>query len=253
MKCGYRVLPVTVGRESAGRATLSRSVRLFRLFLREQADPDLFYTALAADSVQQIATFTTLAGRTVLDVGGGPGYFAGAFVREGARYVSVELDVQADLPPGTAAVRASGTALPFLTGSIDVVYCSNVVEHVRETSALVSELIRVTAPAGTVFLSYTLWWSPWGGHETAPWHYLGGRYARNRYLHRNGCEPKNRFGESLFAVRLDSVLRIIASRDDVELLRLFPRYHPRWAWWTVQVPIVRELLTWNAAFVIRRR
>ena len=36
-------------------ATLSRSVELFRAFLREQSDPDLFYGVLAADSVRQLS------------------------------------------------------------------------------------------------------------------------------------------------------------------------------------------------------
>ena len=39
-------------------------------------------------------------------------------------------------------------------------------------------MVRVTKPGGLVFVSYTVWWGPWGGHETAPWHYLGGRFAR---------------------------------------------------------------------------
>ena len=51
-----------------------RSVRLFRLFLAEQTDPDRFYTALAEDAVSQVADHCELAGSTVLDVGGGPGY-----------------------------------------------------------------------------------------------------------------------------------------------------------------------------------
>ena len=46
---------------------------------------------------------------------------------------------------------------------------------------MIDEMVRVTRPGGTVFVSFTPWWSPWGGHETAPWHYLGGEYARRRY------------------------------------------------------------------------
>ena len=51
-----------------------RSVRLFRLFLSEQSDPDGFYTAIARDAVSQIARFVTVRGKTVLDIGGGAGY-----------------------------------------------------------------------------------------------------------------------------------------------------------------------------------
>ena len=31
----------------------------------------------------------------------------------------------------------------------------------------------VSRGRGVVFLSWTTWLSPWGGHETSPWHYLG--------------------------------------------------------------------------------
>ena len=38
---------------------------------------------------------------------------------------------------------------------------------------LIEEMIRVTRPGGLVYLSFTNWYSPWGGHEMSPWHYLG--------------------------------------------------------------------------------
>jgi predicted methyltransferase len=61
-----------------------RSVRLFRLFLSEQADPDGFYAALAKDAASQLAEFTSVQGRTVLDIGGGAGYFTQEFRSRGA-------------------------------------------------------------------------------------------------------------------------------------------------------------------------
>ena len=61
-------------------------------------------------------------------------------------------------------------------------------------------MLRVTRSGGLVFISYTVWFGPWGGHETAPWHFLGGMRARRRYARVHGHEPKNRYGESLFPV-----------------------------------------------------
>ena len=190
--------------EPTGRpaATLRRSIDLLKVFRLEQQDPDRFYEAFADDSLRQLEGYAHVDGRTVLDVGGGPGYFARAFAAAGARYVGVELEAPADLPPDSAQLRGSGTALPIRTGGVDVVYCSNVLEHVREPVRLADELVRVTRPGGVVYLSYTLWWGPWGGHETSPWHYLGGKRARRRYARVHGHEPKNRYGESLFAARL---------------------------------------------------
>ena len=104
-------------------ATLRRSVLLFRAFLVEQTDPDRFYQTLATDSVRQLADYVALDGQVLLDVGGGPGYFADAFRAAGARYVGVDPDIgelSARGTPGAGMVRASGTALPFATGSVDV-------------------------------------------------------------------------------------------------------------------------------------
>ena len=52
------------------RQGLSRSVRLFRQFLREQTEPGLFYSSLAEDAVGQLAAYGETAGKTVVDIGG---------------------------------------------------------------------------------------------------------------------------------------------------------------------------------------
>jgi SAM-dependent methyltransferase len=237
-------------------ATLSRSVTLFRAFLREQSDPDHFYGVLAADSVRQLGEHVALAGATVLDVGGGPGYFADAFRGAGATYVGLEPDAgemaaRGEPLPGT--VRASGEALPVRSAAVDVCYSSNVLEHVAAPWRMTAEMVRVTRPGGTVLVSFTPWLSPWGGHETAPWHYLGGHRARRRYRARTGREPKNRFGETLFAVSAGAALRWARACPQVDLVAALPRYHPWWARWVVAVPGLREVACWNLVIVLRRR
>ena len=235
-------------------ATLSRAIALFRAFLREQSDPDAFYGALAADTVGQLADHVSLDGATVVDVGGGPGYYARAFAAAGATYVGLDPDAGVLGTSGTGAltVRASGTELPVRSASVDVCFSSNVLEHVRSPWIFAAEMVRVTRPGGTVYLAFTPWLSPWGGHETAPWHYLGGHRARRRYRRRHGREPKNRFGESLFPVTVGAVLRWARRSPDVELVATFPRYHPWWAAWIIAVPILREFASWNAVVVLRR-
>ncbi|MGB9221821.1 MAG: SAM-dependent methyltransferase, partial [Mycobacterium sp.] len=82
----------------ARRATLARSLRLLSEFRYEQPDPARFYGTLAADTAAMVGDLwraghgEPLAGRTLLDVGGGPGYFATAFSDAGVRYVGVEPD-----------------------------------------------------------------------------------------------------------------------------------------------------------------
>src|SRR4029450_8517273 len=76
--------PVLVG--TPWKAGTGRALRLFRPFGVEQTDPDRFYLTLAQDSVGQVSRYADLAGAAVLDVGGGPGYFADAFRAAGATY-----------------------------------------------------------------------------------------------------------------------------------------------------------------------
>jgi len=242
--------------EAPHAATLSRSVRLFRAFLVEQTDPDHFYGTLAADTVSQVRQWARLDGATVIDIGGGPGYFADAFIAAGARYAGVEPDAGEMSARGFVdgdSVRASGLALPFATGSVDVAMSSNVLEHVRRPEVMAAEMLRITRPGGLVYLSWTPWLSPWGGHETAPWHYLGGRRAADWYVRKHGHRPKNDFGRSLYACSVSRMLRWVRREADagrVADLIVLPRYHPRWAQWVIRVPGVREVASWNSVIVM---
>ncbi|WP_270889448.1 class I SAM-dependent methyltransferase [Pedococcus sp. 5OH_020] len=234
--------------------SLRRSVQLFRAFRLEQSRPEVFYGLLARDSVREVGRFLDLDGATVVDVGGGPGYFARAFESAGARYAALDADageLGAVGEPGANTVQGSGMLLPLATDAVDLSYSSNVLEHVRDPYAMAAEMVRVTRPGGIVFLSWTTWFSPWGGHETAPWHYLGGRYAADRFARSRGRRPKNDFGRSLFATHAGRLVRWARTTSDAEVVAVFPRYHPRWAHWVAKVPILREVAVWNLVIVLR--
>ena len=237
--------------------SLARSRALLKAFSYEQTDPARFYSLLAADSARQVAHYTSLRGATLLDVGGGPGYFADAFRALGAVYVGLDADAGElslhgrDVAEGT--VLGSGMALPFRDGSLDVVYSSNVLEHVPAPERMADEMVRVAKPGGLVFLSYNNWFAPNGGHETAPWHYLGGRRAAERYTRKHGHRPKNDYGRSLYKTSVAQMLHWLARQDGVDVIEVLPRYHPAWARWIVRVPVVREVGTWNLLMVLRKR
>ncbi len=238
------------------RSGLLRSVRLFRLFLAEQTSPELLYAHLAEDAVRQVAEHCELAGRTVLDVGGGGGWCTAAFRARGAHGYLFEPDPaelyrRTSTPAG--AVVSDGYWLPVRDGGADVVFCSNVLEHVRDPMGLIEELIRATRPGGLVYLSYTNWYSPHGGHEMSPWHYLGAGFAERRYIRRHRRKPKHQYGSTLFALHVGPVLRELQARADVEVVDARPRYHPRWCRLLVRLPGLREVATWNLLVILRRR
>jgi SAM-dependent methyltransferase len=239
------------------RPSLHRSVRLFRAFRVEQTDPARFYGELAEDSVAMLRRWAPLRGATVLDVGGGPGYFADAFVAAGASYAGLEPDAGEMTARGDVAgntVRASGLALPLDDRAVDIAFSSNVLEHVPDPRRMAEEMLRVTRPGGIVVISWTPWLSPWGGHETSPWHYLGGHRAADRYARRHGHRPKNDLGRTLFRCSVGAMVRWAAEAEGAgraEVVDVLPRYHPWWAQWVIRVPALREVVSWNAVIVLR--
>jgi SAM-dependent methyltransferase len=242
------------------RVGVRRSVALLRAFAVEQTRPDVFYGLLAQDSVDLVQRHGSLRGKSVVDVGAGPEEFAAAFCAAGARYLAVDSDEAAirlaDVAGSTgsaAAVVAEGERLPLRTGSVDVAFSSNVLEHVTDPAGLADELVRVVCPGGLVVLSYTNWLSPWGGHETSPFHYLGGRRAVRIYTHRYGHPPKKRVGENLFPVSVSFGLGWARRQSAAHLVEARPRYYPRWTRGLLRVPGLREVATWNLFLVLRKR
>jgi SAM-dependent methyltransferase len=234
--------------------TVRAAVDLFRAFRAEQTDPDRFYTALARHAVDQVAAHVDLPGRTVLDVGGGPGYFTAEFTSRGADCYLVEPDPHEmrGARSGRAAILADGYWLPFVDGRFDVCFSSNVLEHVEDVTGFLDEMIRVTRPGGLAYVAFTNWYSPWGGHEMSPWHYLGAGRAAARYERRTGRAPKHRVSENLFQIHIGPTLRHVRERDDVSIVEARPRYYPAISRHILRIPLLREFVTWNLMVILRR-
>jgi SAM-dependent methyltransferase len=241
---------------SAHPSGLARSVQLLKLYRREPVDPTPFYEFLAADTVEVLRGHGGRLDGLTVDVGGGPGYLAEAIRDEGGRCLVVEYEEAElhlhDRTPGDAVV-GDGQALPLRDGVADVVHSSNVLEHVPDPRRLVDEMVRVLRPGGLAYLSYTPWWSPWGGHETSPWHFLGGERAATRYARKQGHDPKNRYDRNLFVLHLPEVRGWLANDERIDVAWEGPRYWPP-SWSPLcRVPLVGEVATWNYLAVLRRR
>lgn len=235
---------------------VARSWQIFRAMRCEQVDPRGTYTFMASDTAELLADYLPLRGATAVDVGGGPGYTAEALRSAGAHACTIdpfaeELRLHGRTP--VDAVVGDGLRLPLADGAVDLVCTLNALEHVPTPWAFLDELVRVARPGGTVFVGLTNWLSPWGGHETSPWHYLGGERAARRYERRTGVPAKNRYGASLFPVGVGEVLRWAEACPAVRLVDAFPRYYPRWCRPLVRVPGLREVATWNLAVVLEKR
>lgn len=117
------------------RATLARSVRLLSAFRREQSEPEYFYDLMARDTVALLGSYARPRrrdrrrrrhGLRILRPRAGR--------RRGAlRRIDHDLsELTAHGVHGPNALVASALALPFRTGSADVCFSSNVLEHVPD-------------------------------------------------------------------------------------------------------------------------
>jgi len=124
----------------------------------------------------------------VLDIGAGTGHQASLLKSKGYQVIAV------DLPASDYAAERvfpvldyDGSVLPVADGSIDVIFSSNVLEHVKEIHDLLYECRRVLADGGiAVHILPTPAWRWWTTLAHYPWlvlrtlQLLGGRRRRQR-------------------------------------------------------------------------
>ncbi len=98
----------------------------------------------------------------VLDLGAGMGGFAVAMQRAGERIIAFDYNFAYCEITRTRAMRyalhlpalvGAGEALPFADASFHVVTCWDVLEHVQNPHALLSEIARVLEPNGIAFMT----------------------------------------------------------------------------------------------------
>jgi SAM-dependent methyltransferase len=96
--------------------------------------------------------------RVVLNAGCGEGLFAPLLLSVCRPKLQIEMDLS---PAGRRHLRSdrqryvsgSLTHLPLATGAVDLVLCSEVIEHIPDDAAAVAEIARVLKPAGWLVLS----------------------------------------------------------------------------------------------------
>ena len=222
--------------------------RLVRLWRNEAANPAPFYRELAQRAANDLdAAHGPLSGQTVVDLGCGPGFYTAALRERGASVIPVDNDLAEMSYAGPApegAIVASAEALPLDDGSTHGAFCSNMLEHTPRPEAVIAEIERVLAPGGWAYISWTNWYSPWGGHGFSPYQYLGPRWGPRLHARLHGPPPKNRYGEGLFVTHIGQMLRTVEARPWLQIERVEPRYWPRLRA-ICRIPVVREVLTWN--------
>jgi len=98
-------------------------------------------------------------GAVVLEAGCGEGYGAALLARTARRVIALDVDeptlrhVRARYGATVAPTRADLGRLPIADGSVEVVVCLQVIEHVTAQEDLVGEFARVLRPGGVLIVS----------------------------------------------------------------------------------------------------
>lgn len=228
--------------------TTPSKLELLRLLFAERSDPAPYYEALAAKTITDLPF--EVARKHVLDLGCGTGHNTRELQRRGATVVG--LDLSPSRPSSeTPIVAADALRLPFAPSSFDVVLSSNMLEHTPSATTVLEELERVLRPGGTAWISFTNWYSPWGGHNITPFHYLGAERGLAVWSRLFGRPDRNIPGIGLFPTHIGETLDLIDRWPTFELQDAYPRYYPSQRW-LLGVPKLREVLTWNCVLVLRR-
>jgi SAM-dependent methyltransferase len=102
------------------------------------------------------------AGKRCLDVGCGSGFAVWSMEQLGARCFACDISVSslravrerlADSESRHGLVGGSALRLPFPSDNFDFVHCNGVLHHTTDPRKGFEELVRVTRPGGTVFVS----------------------------------------------------------------------------------------------------
>ncbi len=228
--------------------------QLIRHHLRHQDDAG-FYRLQALDAIGWIEESGVHLGRATraLDLGCGHGVFGAELAKRGCQVVFADEDNY--LEPEVAAAHFTRINIDHdgLTrlGTYDLVVCSNVYEHLAKPTAFLESMAQLLNPGGALYLSWTNWLSPWGGHEFSPFHYLGPRWGPSLYDRWVGKRRKHTPYHNLFPTYIGRTLRLIRRRPDLRVIKAAPRYYPELSF-LMYVPILREFLAWNCALLIAR-
>lgn len=138
------------------------------------AKPNYWWYRARADLLETVLAQYVDNPDRLLDVGSADGPSVG-WLRTTGQQIALDLDPRG-LGPG--GVCGSALALPFATGSFDVVAAFDVVEHCEPESTAIRELVRVLRSGGRLLLSFPAYNWAWTSFDDDNGHLR--RYTRPR-------------------------------------------------------------------------
>ncbi len=252
-------------------ASLSASIRKYREFfalLRVASRRSLSHSHYAAFQERQaqllvnyfIEQRVEIKGKRLLDLACGLGGYSILLRKYGADVTALDLD---SLPVDTSLkfLRSNALNQPFASSQFDIILCASLIEHIERPELLISELERVVKPGGFVYLSFPPFYSLTGGHQFAPFHYLGEKVSSELAYFRDRLFQRKWFGKILdrsskHAEAFGSwgLYKLTIRRANRLLKKSRFRIRNRSTRWLPfdlsGVPVMGEVLTWHVQYLL---
>lgn len=183
-----------------------------------------------------IARDLGLVSPRVLDVGCGLGGMTVAYALDGARATGIDVECyDAETIRFARAFAAQrGVEVEYLVVSadgwplehdlFDVVFLDSVLEHAADPARLLAETARVLRPGGRAFVSFPVFYGPFGGHLDdyigIPWYHLLPKRVVLATLRR--CRPRGEYITPEFVAGLYTSLNRLTLRRFARICRALP-------------------------------
>ncbi len=198
---------------------------------------DRFYWPKFEDHLCQIERYSaTINGKTILEIGCGIGAFL-LFVSKnrmikkawgietsdtdgayGKSHEAARLLMEANHVTTVEIAEGVGEALPYADASADIVFSSNVLEHVQDPRRVMDEAWRVLAPGGILQIAVPNYGSWWEGHYGIVWLPFLNKFFGQWYLRLLGRDPS--FLLDLQMIRPSFFARWECTKEDIQRMSM---------------------------------
>ena len=172
-----------------------------------------------------------LKGKKLLEVGAGVGTFLiAARTKYGIDAYGVEPSKDEFSPfnqiskalleeynlPNNVITSSMAEELPFQNDTYDLVYSTNVLEHVQDPKKVLSESIRVLKPGGYLQFVIPNYFSFWEGHYGVFWPCITNKYLAKVYARLTGQNPE--YIDTLQLISPRYLKKIVSRLKNIEIL-----------------------------------
>jgi len=205
---------------------------------------------ITEDIVKEIS----LKDKVLLDLGAGRGGYSVELAKEAKLVCALDLNncFMRPLVENVVCVNGDAVRLPFKDDSFDFIFCSSLIEHIKDQRKLIAEIYRVLKANHNCYLSFPPFYSPVGGHQFKPFHLLGEENAialSKIFNPQIACDFETSFGNwGLYPTTIAKIKKY-AEDSNFRCHQVRSRFTPLNV---ARIPLLREFLTWHVEFIMEK-